>query len=39
MPEKSFIRRLETQLADFPNNKHDDIIDCLAQALKVLDEK
>lgn len=39
MQDKSFVRRLEQQLSDFPNNKHDDIIDCLAQAIHVLDTK
>lgn len=36
-PEKSFIRKIEDQLCDFPNWKHDDVIDCLAQAVHVLD--
>lgn len=39
MPDKSFVRRLEEQLVDFPNGKHDDIIDCLAQAIYVLDTR
>lgn len=37
--DNSFIRRLETQLSDFPNNKHDDIIDCLTQSVQVLDQR
>lgn len=33
MSDKSFIRRLEDQLYNFPNSKKDDIMDCLTQAV------
>lgn len=36
-PDKSFIKRLESQIVDFPNGKHDDIIDCLTMATEDLD--
>ena len=39
MPDKFFIQRLERQLVDFPNWKHDDIIDCLAWWINVLDKR
>lgn len=39
MIDKSFVRKIETQLFDFPNNKHDDVIDCLAQAVDSIDRK
>lgn len=32
---KALIRQMETQFIDFPNGKHDDIIDCLAQWVNV----
>lgn len=37
MPDKNFTRKIEDQLYDFPNGKHDDVIDCLAQAIHSLD--
>lgn len=39
MADKSFIKRLERQLYEFPNAKHDDIIDCLAWWLNMLDTR
>lgn len=37
MADKSFIRRLEDQLYQFPNSKKDDIIDDLCQWVDILD--
>ena len=37
MADKSFVRRLEDQLYQFPNAKHDDIIDCLTQWVDILE--
>jgi phage terminase large subunit-like protein len=31
MTDKSFTRKIEDQLYEFPNGKHDDVIDCLSQ--------
>lgn len=39
MADKSFIRRLEEQLYNFPNSKKDDIMDCLTGWINVLDKK
>jgi phage terminase large subunit-like protein len=39
LPDKSFFSKMETQLIDFPNCKHDDEIDCLAQAVSVIDSR
>jgi hypothetical protein len=36
MSDKWFIRKLEDQIYQFPNSRHDDVIDCLAQAVEVL---
>ena len=37
MADKSFIRRLEDQLYQFPNSKKDDIMDCLTQWVDILE--
>jgi hypothetical protein len=37
MADKSFVRRLEDQLYQFPNSKKDDIMDCLTQWVDILD--
>ncbi len=39
MADKSFIRRLEDQLYQFPNSKKDDIMDCLTQWVDILEKK
>lgn len=39
MPDRSFTMKVEKQFTDFPNGKHDDVIDCIAQACFVLDGK
>jgi hypothetical protein len=39
MPDRSFTMKIEKQFSDFPNWKHDDVIDCIAQACEVLDGK
>lgn len=39
MADRSFVSKLERQFSEFPNGKHDDAIDCLAQACEVLDGK
>ena len=39
MVDTTFVRKVETQLYDFPNNRHDDVIDCLAQAVETLDSR
>jgi len=39
MADKSFTRKIEDQLYEFPNSKHDDVIDDLAQAVYVLDTR
>lgn len=39
MVDKIFTSKIDTQLYDFPNNKHDDVIDCLAQAVACLEIK
>jgi hypothetical protein len=39
MADKSFIRRLEDQLYQFPNSKKDDIMDCLTQWVDILEYK
>ena len=31
MADKSFTRKIEDQMYEFPNGKHDDVIDCLTQ--------
>jgi hypothetical protein len=38
MADKSFIRRLEDQLYQFPNSKKDDIMDCLTQWVDTLEK-
>jgi hypothetical protein len=38
MPDKSFVRKFEQQMVDFPNGRHDDVIDCAAQAIDILDK-
>lgn len=39
MADKSFTRKIEDQLYEFPNWKHDDVIDCLCQWIDYLDKK
>jgi hypothetical protein len=39
MADTSFVRKFENQIVDFPHGKHDDVIDCAAQAVDVLDKK
>jgi phage terminase large subunit-like protein len=39
MADASFVRKFENQIVDFPHGKHDDVIDCAAQAVDVLDKK
>jgi len=38
-PDKSLLLRLEWQLINFPNDKNDDIIDCLAQWIAVFKDR
>lgn len=38
MADKAFTRKIEDQLYEFPNNKHDDVIDCIAQAVACLEK-
>jgi len=39
LPDPQLSRRMEKQFLDFPNWKHDDIIDCLTQGYYVLNKK
>ena len=39
MADKSFTRKIEDQLYEFPNWKHDDVIDCLSQWVDYLANK
>ena len=39
MADKSFTRKIEDQMYEFPNGKHDDVIDCLTQWVDYLDKK
>jgi hypothetical protein len=39
MPDASFVRKFETQIVDFPHGKHDDVIDCAAQAIHVFESR
>jgi len=39
LPDTQLTRRMEKQFLDFPNWKHDDIIDCLTQWYYVLNNK
>jgi phage terminase large subunit-like protein len=39
MADKSFTRKIEDQLYEFPNWKHDDVIDCLSQWVDYLSNK
>lgn len=38
-PDRMFERKLEQQMSDFPHWKHDDIIDCISQAVDVFNLK
>jgi len=39
MSDKSFINKLETQFLEYPNGDHDDVIDCVSQAIEVFRKK
>ena len=39
LPDSSFVKKIERQLFEFPNGKHDDVIDDIEQARFVLDLK
>ncbi len=38
-PDKSIIQKIEDQLVEFPNGKHDDTIDCITMAATDLNKK
>jgi len=37
--DSNFIPRTERQFLEFPNGDHDDIIDCISQAIEVFRKK
>jgi hypothetical protein len=39
MADSSFVAKLERQFYEFPHGRHDDAIDCLAQAVDVLETR
>lgn len=38
-PDKRFVEKLERQMSEFPNGKHDDVLDVVAMSVHRLDTK